>query len=150
MALIASCFIQIGAQLFAVSIMASTIAEAPPRSFAILQGEHGYNSQAFWDIVPNITFVLFMIALAANWRTARRKMIFAAMGLFVAAGLLAIFVVGPRFDALIAGGFREDVDPLLQSQAAAWLTLDWTVWGIGLISGLLLLLAVVSPIDSSK
>lgn len=39
MALVASCFIQIGAQLFAVSMIASTLAEAPPRSFAILQGE---------------------------------------------------------------------------------------------------------------
>ena len=130
--------------------MASILAEAPPRSFAILQGEHGYDSQVFWDTVPNVTFALFVIAWVVNWKTARRKLILAALGLFVAADLLAIFLLGPTFDALIAGGFRDGVDPLLQSQAAAWLMLDWSVWGAGLISGLLLLFAIVRPVDSSK
>ena len=47
MALVASCFIQIGAQLFALVVVASTVSEAPPRSFAMFQGEYGYNSSAF-------------------------------------------------------------------------------------------------------
>ena len=55
MALIVSCFIQVGAQLFALSVVASTIAEAPPRSFAILEGPYRYDSSAFWSTVPPIT-----------------------------------------------------------------------------------------------
>src|SRR6187401_364378 len=51
-ALVASCLAQVGAQLFALSVVASTVSEAPPRSFAMLQGEYGYNSSAFWDTVP--------------------------------------------------------------------------------------------------
>jgi len=51
MALITSCFMQIGAQLFAISVMVSTIAEAPPRSFAILEGQYRYDSSPFWETV---------------------------------------------------------------------------------------------------
>jgi hypothetical protein len=54
-ALIVSCFIQIGAQLFAVSIIARVVKSAPPRSFAILEGAYRYDSSAFWQTVPPIT-----------------------------------------------------------------------------------------------
>ena len=47
MAAVASCFIQFGAQLFALVVVASTVAEAPPRSFAMFRGEYGYNSSIF-------------------------------------------------------------------------------------------------------
>lgn len=148
MALVASCFIQIGAQLFAVSMIASTLAEAPPRSFAILQGEYGYDSQAFWAVVPNITLLLFVLALIANWKTPRRNLLLAALGLFVAAGLLAMFFLGPTFDALIAKGFSDEIDPVLKLQASTWLTMDWAVWGLGLVAGFLLLIALVRPVTS--
>jgi hypothetical protein len=148
MALVASCFIQVGAQLFAVSMIASTVVEAPPRSFAILQGEYGYDSQAFWAVVPNITLLLFVLALIANWRTARRNLLLAALGLFVLAGLLAIFFLGPTFDAMIARGFSDEIDPVLKSQASTWLMMDWAVWGLGLVAGWLLLIALMRPVTS--
>ena len=66
-ALIISCFVQIGAQVFAVSMIARVVQSAPPRSFAILEGEYRYDSGAFWQIIPPITTVLFLVALAANW-----------------------------------------------------------------------------------
>ena len=37
-ALISSCFMQIGGQFFALSVVVRKISEAPPRSFAILEG----------------------------------------------------------------------------------------------------------------
>ena len=52
---VVSIFIQIGAQLYALVVIAATIAEAPPRSFAIFEGEYGYDSSAFWNTVPPIT-----------------------------------------------------------------------------------------------
>ena len=148
MALVASCFIQIGAQLFAVSMIASTVAAAPPRSFAILQGEYGYDSQAFWAVVPNITLLLFVLALITNWKTARRNLLLAALGLFVAAGLLAMLFLGPTFDRMIARGFSDEIDPVLQSEASTWLMMDWSVWGLGLLAGLLLLIALIRPVAS--
>ena len=74
-ALIVSCFAQIGAQLFAISVIARVVQSAPPRSFAILEGPYRYDSSTFWQIVPPITAVLFLVALIANWKTDRRKLL---------------------------------------------------------------------------
>jgi hypothetical protein len=145
MALVASCLMQVGAQLFALSVVASTVSAAPPRSFAILQGEYRYDSSAFWSTLPLITFSLFIIALVANWKTPRRKLLLLALTLFVIAGLAAGLYLEPIFDEMKAVGFRDEVDPALQSRAATWYALDWAVWGTGAIAGLSLLVALVRP-----
>ncbi len=93
-----------------------------------------------------ITFLLFVIALIVNWRTARRKFILVALTLFVVAGLLAGVCLEPMFDEMKAIGFRDDVDPLLQSRAATWYALDWAVWSIGASAGVTLLLGLIRPV----
>ncbi len=145
MALVASCLVQVGAQLFALSVVASTVSAAPPRSFAILQGEYRYDSSAFWSTVPMITFVLFLIALVANWKTPRRKFLLLALTLFVVGGLVAGLYLEPIFDEMKAIGFRDEVDPVLQSRAATWYALDWAVWTTGALAGITLLLALMRP-----
>jgi len=148
MALIISCFMQIGAQLFALSVVASTIAEAPPRSFAILEGQYRYDSSSFWGTVPPITGLLFIVALIANWKTPRRTLLLASFVLFVIGGLVAGLLVEPEFATMIATGYSDEVDPELQSRAASWLAYDWTLWGIALTAGIALLLALARPIHS--
>jgi hypothetical protein len=149
-ALTASCFIQVGAQLFAVSIVASTLSEAPPRSFAMLQGEYGYNSSAFWDIVPSITFVLFIITLIINWKTERKKLILFALALFIIGGMVAGFVVEPIFaDMIKKNGYSDQVDPALQIEAQRWFIFDWMVWILSLVAGLMLLVALTRSITTS-
>lgn len=147
-AVTASCLLQAGAQLFAVSIVASTIAEAPPRSFFILQGEYGYNSSSFWDIVPTLTFSLFIIALITNWKTQRRMLILYALALFIIAGLAAGFLLEPLFADIVKTGYSDQVDTALQAQARRWYIFDWMVWILGLVSGLILLLALPRPLKS--
>jgi hypothetical protein len=148
MALVASCVMQIGAQLFALSVVASTVSAAPPRSFAILQGEYGYDSSAFWSTLPTITFVLFLIALMANWKTTRRKLLLLALFLFIIGGLVAGLYVEPVFDEMTAIGFRDEVDPALQRRAAVWYSLDWAVWLIGASAGVAHLLALIRPVTT--
>jgi hypothetical protein len=150
MALVASCFIQIGAQLFALVVVAGTVAEAPPRSFAMFQGAYGYNSSAFWSTVPPITFVLFVIALVANWKTGRRKLLLLALTMFLVGGLVAGLFLEPVFDEMKAMGYRDEVDPVLQSRAATWYALDWAVWGMAVVAGLALLLALIRPVTTPK
>jgi hypothetical protein len=150
MALTASCLMQVGAQLFALSVVASTVSAAPPRSLAILQGEYRYDSSAFWSTLPLITFSLFIIALVANWKTPRRKLLLLALTLFVIAGLAAGLFLEPIFDEITAVGFRNEVDPALQSRAATWYALDWAVWGTGAIAGLSLLVALLRPTTPSN
>ena len=145
MALVASALIQNGAQLFALSIIARTVSKAPPRSFAILSGEFAYDSRIFWETVPPITFLLFVIALIANWRTARRKFILAALGLFIAGGLFAGLYLEPMFDAMISRGYADHIDPVLQRDAATWYMIDWAVWATGFAACLALLLALAQP-----
>jgi hypothetical protein len=145
-ALTASCFIQTGAQLFAVSIVASTVSEAPPRSFAILQGEYGYNSSSFWDIVPSITFLLFIIALIINWKTQRQKLILFALTLFIIGGMVAGFFLEPLFADMVKKGYSDEVDPILQIQAQRWYIFGWMVWTLSLIAGLILLVALTRPL----
>jgi hypothetical protein len=150
MALVASCLIQVGAQLFAIAVLASTVAAAPPRSLAILQGEYRYDSSGFWNTVPAITAVLFVVALVANWKTSRRNLVLGALALFVIGGLLAGLYLEPTFDEIKAIGYRDEVDPALQSRAAMWHAADWAVWTFGATAAVVLLLALVRPVSTTK
>jgi hypothetical protein len=148
MALIVSCFAQIGAQLFALSVVADTLAQAPPRSFAILEGQYRYDSSAFWGTVPPITGLLYILALVANWKTRRRMLLLASFALFVIGGVVAGLLLEPEFASISAAGYSDTIDPALQSRAARWLAFDWAVWGISLAAGIVLLLALARPISS--
>ena len=147
-ALIAGFFLQIGAQLFALSVMASTIAEAPPRSFAILEGQYRYDSSAFWGTVPPVTGLLFITALIANWNTPRRMLVLASFALFLIGGLIAGLLLEPEFATITAAGYSDKVDPALRSRAASWLAYDWAIWGISLAGGIALLLSLARPVSS--
>ena len=149
MASVASCFIQFGAQLFALVVVAGTVAEAPPRSFAMFQGEYGYNSSIFWNTVPLITFVLLIITLVTNWKTRRRNLLLLALTMFIIGGLMAGFVLEPIFEEMKATGYRDEIDPILQSRAATWYALDWAVWSLGFVAGISLLLALIRPVTIS-
>ena len=150
MALVACCLMQIGAQLFALSVVAGTVSAAPPRSLAILQGEYRYDSSAFWSTVPMITFVLFIVALLSNWKTPRRKLIMFALTLFIIGGLVAGLYLEPIFDEIKAVGFMDAVDPVLQKRAAVWYASDWAVWAIGAAAGATLLLALIRPVTATR
>jgi len=148
-ALVVSCLIQAGAQVFAVSMIARLLKSAPPRSFAILEGAYRYDSSAFWEIVPTITAMLFLVALIANWKTNRRRLLLGAFTLFLIAGVIAGVYLEPMFDGIKSVGYRDVVDPVLQSRAETWYALDWGVCGIGLIAGILLLTALARPVDQT-
>jgi len=145
MAAAASCFIQIGAQLFAVSVIVRTVVQAPPRSFALFEGAYGYDSSRFWDTVPPITALLLVVALAANWKTQRRNLLLIAMAVFVLGGVVAGVFLEPTFAEMLAVGYRDAIDPALQRRAANWYALDWAVWVFSLCAGVALLAALVRP-----
>ena len=82
-----------------------------------------------------ITFVLFVIALFANWTTARRNLLLLALSLFITAGLVAGLYLEPAFDEMKAIGFRDEINPVLQARVATWYALDWAVWSTGALAG---------------
>jgi len=134
--------LQAGAQLFAVAVIVGTVTKAPPRSLAMYAGEYGYNSGPFWETMPTVTLGLMLIALVGNWRTPRRRLLLAAVALFVAAGLFTVFVMSPAQDAVVRAGYRDAVDDALRIQAARWHMLDWASWALTLSVGVVLAAAL--------
>jgi hypothetical protein len=134
--------LQAGAQLFAVAVVVGTVTQAPPRSLSMYAGEYGYDSGPFWEMMPTVTLVLLVVALVGNWRTPRRGYILAAVGLFIAAGLFTVFVMGPAQEAVVGAGYRDAVDEALRVQAARWRMLDWASWALTLSVGVVLALAL--------
>lgn len=147
-AAIVSCFIQIGAQLFAIVVVVRTVIAAPPRSFAIFEGEYGYDSSIFWQTVPNVTLALLFVTLIANWKTTRRNLLLVSLSLFLIGGAVAAFVVEPEFAKLMAIGYSDVVDPALRNRAATWYAYDCGLWLISLAAGITLLVALARPVTN--
>ena len=143
--------LQAGAQLFAVAVVVSTVTKAPPRSLTMYTGDYGYDSGPFWEIIPTVSLVLLLVALFANWKTPRRRLLISAVGAFLLAGLFAVFVTGPLQAEIISAGFADRVDPVLAASAARWHVLDWVSWALTLVPGVLLAIGlVVSPTEPSR
>jgi hypothetical protein len=134
--------LQAGAQLFAIAVIVGTVTQAPPRSLAMYAGQYGYDSGPFWEMMPTVTLVLLLVALVGNWRTPRRRLILAAVGLFIAAGLFTVFVMGPAQEAVVGAGYSDAVDEALRVQAARWHMLDWVSWALTLSVGTVLAAAL--------
>jgi len=71
-----------------------------------------------------------------------------ALVVFVVQALLMMLVVEPDFTEMKATGFRDEIDPVLQSRVARWYALDWLGWAIGAVGGIALLLALVRPVTT--
>lgn len=144
-AVTASYLMQLGAGVFALSVIGRVVTSAPPRSFAILEGAYGYDSSAFWQVMPPITGVLLLLALVANWKTRRRGLVFGALAIFVGTGILTGAFLEPMFSEIIAGGYRDTVDADLQRSASTWYLLDWGLRGLDAAASVALLVAVMRP-----
>jgi hypothetical protein len=130
--------LQAGAQLFAIAVVVGRVTTAPPRSLAMYAGEYGFNSRPFWEVMPTVTFGLLLVALAGNWRTPRRRLVLAAVALFIAAGIFTVFVMGPAQEAVVGVGYSDTVDEALRVRAARWHSLDWAAWALTLSVGVVL------------
>lgn len=141
----ASWLIQLGAGIFALSVIGRVLIAAPPRSFAMLEGAYGYDSGAFWETMPAITGLLLLVALVVNWKSRRRGPLLGALAIFVVAGLFIGGYVGPLLSGIVAGGYQDIVDPELQRRASTWYALDWGGKGLDVAAIVLLLVALMRP-----
>lgn len=149
-AVAASYFIQIGAGVFALAMIGRVVSAAPPRSLAMLQGEYGYDSSAFWQAVPPVTGALFLLAIIANWRTRRRGLLLGAFAAFALTGAVTVMFFEPLFAEVVAGGYRDAVDPVLQRRAAAWYASDWGARCVDVAAGVSLLVALTRPAGETR
>ena len=133
-ALFAITFIQIGAQLFALLVIVPTLVKDVPKSFQMLKGDYGYDSSTFWNTIPNITAIFFIVALIACWKTNARIWIVISFAFFIASGVFAMTVVEPALAELIAN--ENNVN--LNKMTATWWRYDWLLWALTLLAGLFL------------
>lgn len=144
-ALAASYLLQVGAGFFALAIIGRVVSAAPPRSLAMLEGAYRYDSGVFWQIVPAITGVLFLLAIVANWRSRRRVLVLGAFSIFLVSGLVTGVWLSPLFTEIAAAGYRDAVDPELQRRAFIWYTSDWGARCLDAVACVALLVALTRP-----
>lgn len=111
-------FMQAGAQLFAITVIVTSLTSNQPDSLSMLEGEYGYDSSPFWETFPNITTLFLIVALIANWKTSNRKYLLVGFGLFITGALYSIVILGPASE----------------SHASNWLMLDWILFAITILS----------------
>ncbi len=145
MALTVSYFIQVGAGVFALAVVARVVSAAPPRSLAILEGPYPYDSSAFWQSVPAVTAAFFVLATITNWHSRRRWLLVGAFAVFLLSGAVTAGVLGPLFTDIAAAGYRDAVDPDLQRRAATWYAADWGARCVDAVAGVALLVALTRP-----
>lgn len=132
--LLAGIFTQIGAQLFAILVVVNTLVTNPPSSFEMLRGDYPYDSSIFWDTIPNLTTILFIVALVGNWKTNARKWIITSLTIFIIAAVFALGIVEPKFTSLISNEHSDNLANLTSN----WYRLDWVLWFLTFISGVIL------------
>lgn len=135
--LVAGLFVQIGAQMFAISVLVTMASSAPPHSLQIHQGEYPYDSSGFWNVVPTITALLFLWAVWANWRSPERRGILLALALFIASGMCQILLAQPQFQALADAPFSKTVNTDLATLGGQWLAFDLASWLLLTVAGVI-------------
>ena len=143
--LIISLFVVVGADLFAQVVIASTVLAEPPRSLEMFQGDYAYDSGGFWRVATSLTMLLFVIALALNWRTPRRWLLLTSCIGFVIINALSFAFVFPEYLDIVSSAYSDTVDPDLQGRGAAWERIALVRWGAVVVLGVLLLLALARP-----
>jgi len=141
-ALIISYFVVVGADLYGQIVVAGAVLEAPPRSFEMLQGEHALDSKRFWQIITTIPLVLFVLSIAANWKTRRRGLLLIAfIAFFIINALSFPFVFGEYLD-IVSAGYRDVIDPDLLARGVAWRRLALVRCAVAVAVGILPLVAL--------
>jgi hypothetical protein len=141
-AVTASYLIQIGAGAFALGVVGRVLVAAPPRSLAMLEGAYAYDGNAFWEVVPPITALLFVLAIITNWKTRRRGLVIAAFLVFIISGAVTVGLIGPIFSEFAAAGYSDVVNPELQRRAAIWYAADWGARLFDFVGAIALLVAL--------
>ena len=148
-ALIVSYFIVVGADLYGQIVVAWTVLEAPPSSFSMLQGEYAPDSKRFWQVVTTIPLILFVLSIVANWKTPRRGLLLTAfVAFFIINALSFPFVFGEYLD-IVSAEYIDVTDPELLSRGAAWKRLALVRCAVVVAVGLLPLVALARPEESS-
>ena len=139
LALLCFLFMQLGASLFSITMIVSTLTEAPPESLSMIRGDFPYDSSAFWDIFPSVLGSLFLITLVFNWRTTFKKWVIISLGLYMLSAVFAIFVFEPAQSNFLSSG--------LQEAGLLYHRYDWILFSLTLLSAIALIVPIFKQLE---
>lgn len=150
LSLLSLLLIQLGAQLFAITVAVTTLIESPPESFNMIEGDFPYDSSTFWNVFPNILGSIFLITIIFNWRTKFKKWTLISFGLYVLSAIFAIFVLEPAQ----ANVLNQNIDGTqlqdLKNDALTWYRYDWILFFLTLITAITLIIPIFKNLNEGK
>lgn len=150
LSLLSLLLIQLGAQLFAITVAVTTLIDSPPESFSMIQGDFPYDSSTFWDVFPNILGCIFLITIIFNWRTKFKKWILISFGLYVLSAIFAIFILDPAQANVLNQSIDGTQSQDLKNDALTWYRYDWILFSITLITTVSLLVPIFKHLTERK
>lgn len=118
---------------------------APPVSLAMFQGTYGLLAQHFWIPIHPVTLLLMAAALAANWRSPRRRTIGLAMAGYVLVLVITFAHFVPELIAITGAPYSEAMDAGLQARADQWEALSLVRLAFLMVVAIVLLSALTLP-----
>ena len=93
-------------------------------SVAMFQAPYGIAAFRFWIPIHPVTVLLLIAALAANWKTERRKWILITLGGYVAVLVVTALYFVPQLMSITQTPYASTIDPELTRRAKLWETLS--------------------------
>ena len=118
--------IMLGGGCYEQLTVTNLVTSAPPKSLYMLQGPFGFKPMIFWIIFRPITIILFLLAIVANWKKSRRKLLLFAFGIDLITTIATFTYFAPETGAIVGATYHPDIiDPALFERAQLWKNLNW-------------------------
>ena len=101
------------------------VAEAPPRSLAMLQGPYGFNPVLFWITFRPLTLLLFIIAAIVTFRTPQRRLLLTALFIDICVILATYLYFAPETGSILSVPYADNTDPELLNRVNVWKNLNY-------------------------
>lgn len=101
------------------------VAEAPPRSLAMLQGPYAFNPVFFWITFRPLTLLLFVAAAVATFRTSARRLVLTALAIDIAVILTTYLYFAPETGSILQVPYADKTDPHLLKRVTLWKNLNY-------------------------
>lgn len=145
-ALTCLCFtIVIGGAVYEHLAVVPKWSAAPPLSLSMFQGQYGLKPEVFWKLIHPVNLVLFLLALALHWKTARKNTLAGVFVLYIAILAITRVYFVPELLSIITTPFSETVDPALTNRSAWWEALSLVRLGVLLVMAVFLFLGLAKP-----
>ncbi|MGN6434978.1 MAG: transposase [Agriterribacter sp.] len=119
-------FIMNGAQVWETALMVPAWTAAPPSSLIFFQKPYGLDFKVFWIVVHGVHELIFITALALNWKIKkRRNLILLVLAGHIATRIWTLLYFAPAIMEFQRLPYSDTVDVLLQEKAAQWRNLNY-------------------------